>query len=259
MSIRAAKATSQPAKRERAHLGKVYSVSQAHEIADRYDWLPEEQVQALAEVMQARGGPDKDNPIVRLPDGRVVDGRNRELISLVAGFEPIYETRDFKDEAEIEAFIGLRNGGRRHETEARRAMRIARQHVNSPLNQTQEARRAGISRESVKRALVIIRRGVPELAVATENGDLDLTTASQLANRTPEEQRVALATDNPKQTARDLIEGAGSEPLSPSGVSARPAPVRIGPDCPTVGPHPWAGWPGIPSHSQTAAPGSEPM
>jgi hypothetical protein len=54
-------------------------------------------------------------PIRRLPDGRLLDGRNRELACRIAGVEPYYETTN-PAESEVPALVASLNLLRRHLT-----------------------------------------------------------------------------------------------------------------------------------------------
>src|SRR5688572_11649836 len=80
-----------PGQRERVHRGRVYPVSPAHPLADLFPWASEDELDAMAAEMRDPGVGQK-HPIEMLPDGRIVDGRNRELACRVAGVNPRYMT-----------------------------------------------------------------------------------------------------------------------------------------------------------------------
>lgn len=96
--------------REREHCGAIYVISEAHPEADRYPWMSDDELQELADSI---GQTVQEEPIYRLPDGRIVDGRNRELACKIAGVEPVYALFT-RPEAEIRGFVRRRNALRRH-------------------------------------------------------------------------------------------------------------------------------------------------
>lgn len=67
---------------------------QSHPAADLFPMMPAEELQELAEAIKARG---LKHPIVRMPDGRILDGRHRFIACHMAGVEPrfiIYQGAD---------------------------------------------------------------------------------------------------------------------------------------------------------------------
>lgn len=72
-----------------------------------------------AEIADPRVG--QKHPIDVLPDGRIVDGRSRELACLVAGVTPQYTTVRLTD-AEIPQFVRAKNLTRRHPSDSQLAM-----------------------------------------------------------------------------------------------------------------------------------------
>src|SRR5437870_3142292 len=103
----------------RTHRGEEYEVSPAHPVADLFPWPTEAEVDEMAaEVADPRVG--LKHPIDRLPDGRIVDGRARELACRVAGVNPHYSTVRLT-ESEIPAFVKAKNLTRRHLTASQRA------------------------------------------------------------------------------------------------------------------------------------------
>lgn len=107
--------------REVTHRGRTYTVSDAHPVADEYDWLEEDEMDALAEdIKQNR----QRLPIRTLPDGRILDGRNRELACLIAGVDPEYKVANLA-EFEVRGFVASLNDKRRHESAEARRQRVA--------------------------------------------------------------------------------------------------------------------------------------
>src|SRR5262249_55526704 len=96
----------------RTHRETEYKISPAHPVADAWPWMTGEELQDLADDI---GEHEQRLPILRLPDGRLLDGRTRELACLVAGVPPWYETLEVPESA-IPALIESLNGHRRHMT-----------------------------------------------------------------------------------------------------------------------------------------------
>jgi len=82
----------------------------AHPEVDRYPWFDDDELQELADNIATNG---LREPIKRLPDGRIIDGRNRELACFVAGVVPDYVTVDLNETA-VRGFVRSQNMLRRH-------------------------------------------------------------------------------------------------------------------------------------------------
>jgi ParB-like chromosome segregation protein Spo0J len=108
--------------RTRTHRGVEYPVSDAHPAAECFPWLPEDRLQELADSITAHGG--LIYKVRRLPDGRVYDGRNRELACRVAGVEPEYADSEMTDD-EVIKFVRHANLARRDLTPSQRAAAAA--------------------------------------------------------------------------------------------------------------------------------------
>lgn len=98
--------------REREHRGVKYQISPAHPAAELLPWLGDDDLDALAADIKTWGQRDD---IRRLPDLRILDGRNRELACLVAGVEPRYAVID-EDESSYPMLVASWNIHRRHLT-----------------------------------------------------------------------------------------------------------------------------------------------
>jgi hypothetical protein len=70
--------------------GKEYQVSLAHSATDKLPWSLDSNEFAMTIADIKENGYDPDQPILRTADGRLVNGRRRELAALVADVEPIY-------------------------------------------------------------------------------------------------------------------------------------------------------------------------
>jgi hypothetical protein len=92
--------------------GKLYDLIPVHPEAERYPWLSDDELTVLAADIAANG---QREPISLLPDGRIVDGRNRWLACQIADVEPECVTVPLT-EGEIPAFVKSKNAHRRHLT-----------------------------------------------------------------------------------------------------------------------------------------------
>ncbi len=101
--------------------GAVYTLTEAHPEAGRYPWLPDDELLELAASIAENG---QDEPVLLLPDGRILDGRNRELACKVAGVYPTYATVEVAA-GEIRGFVRRKNVLRRHLTRELRRTLIA--------------------------------------------------------------------------------------------------------------------------------------
>ena len=220
-------------------------------MADCYQWMTADQIDGLAESIRKDG---QQEPIRRLKDGRIVDGRNRELACRVAGVEPRYEECDLAELSEIIAHVRAANDHRRHSTESQRAMIAARlwnlkrgtnQHASrvdgsqEPSTSLDELARAfRVSRALVKRAKGVLRLGTAALAAVVDAGGLDVTNAARVA-RLDESVQDAIATaPDPKGAIRRARMQDLRPPLAKPGcplVADGEVYIRITPATPTVG------------------------
>jgi ParB-like chromosome segregation protein Spo0J len=96
--------------RTRHFRGKDYPISPAHPAAESFPWYTDDELQTLADDIRDNG---QKYPIKKLPDGRVIDGRNRELAARIAGTEPRFETVRLA-ESEVTGYVISLNLIRRH-------------------------------------------------------------------------------------------------------------------------------------------------
>lgn len=240
-----------PPTRTRSHLGKEFTVSEAHPVADCYQWMTADQLDGLAESIRKDGQKD---PIRRLPDGRIVDGRNRELACRVADVEPRYEECDLTGLSEIIAHVRVANDYRRHSTESQRAMIAARlgnlkrgtnQHASrvdgsqEPSTSLDELARAfRVSFALIKRAKSVIRRGTATLAAVVDAGGLDVTNAARVARLDASVQDAIATAPDPKGAIRRARMQDLRPPLAKPGyplVADGEVFIRITPETRTVG------------------------
>ncbi len=221
------------------HRGMHYVVSEAHPAAEAFPWLPEAELQALADDIKTHG---QNYKIARLPDGRVVDGRNREFACRIAGDEPQYVELDAITDAEVVELVKSRNVHRRHMEPSQRAMIAAlltniahggdrksdaiKASRDALISQTKSAKEFDVSRASVQRAEVVEKKA-PELVEAVKDGSLDVHTAAKAAELPkPARKRIAKA-DNPKQAAKEELAKADAvEVVQPTAVDEWEIPIQ---------------------------------
>ena len=178
--------------REHVHRGTTYQLSLAHPVADFYPWPSEDEIDGIAADIKTHG---QKLPIRTLPDGRVLDGRTRELCCRVAGVTPNYQKSLLTGEAEIVKFIQSANDHRRHLTPSQRAA-VAAQYatlgVGRPnekqignvadlapvMTQAAAAKQFDVSTRLVG-AAVGVKEHAPELFDAVRNGTLPVSTAAK--------------------------------------------------------------------------------
>lgn len=192
--------------RTRIHKGVEYAVSDAHPAAEVFGWLPEEELQAMADDIAVVGQKYK---IVRLADHRILDGRNRELACRVAGVEPEYRTEDMGEEDAV-AFVRSMNAIRRADPPAVRALAVARLRELTGATLKEAAGLASVSERLVSSAAAVLT--TPELVRSVETGNLSLKVAEQLALHTSAPVRVQVATaPDPRAAATDALDEAFEE------------------------------------------------
>lgn len=213
----------------RIHGGTEYPVSEAHPAADAFPWLPEDELQQLADDIAANGQQYK---IVRLPDGRVIDGRNRELACRVAGCEPDYRDEDMGED-DVLAFVLSANVHRRQLTPSQRAMVAAElatmrlgdnQHTaeGAPRDASSQSDVAGkmeVSRRSVQRAAKV-KDEAPELAAAVKDGKLDVNTAAKAAKLPKTSRKKIAKAADPKKAAKEELAKQDETPEPPADEGA---------------------------------------
>ena len=225
--------------RTRTHRGTEYPVSEAHPAADAFPWLGEDELQELADDIRARR---QEYKVVRLPDGRVIDGRNRELACRVAGIEPQYRTEDMTDDEVIE-FVVSANVHRRNLSASQRAMAAAelanmkrgerKEQMGTGAHLTTEAQenktsvaeaaqKLDVSERSVKSAKKV-KDKAPELVNAVKDGDLDVKTAAKVADLPKKERKKVAKAADPKKAAKLALAKADDE--KPALKIVPPAPL----------------------------------
>lgn len=197
--------------------GAIYVLTEAHPEAVRYGWLEDDDLQTLANNIAAEG---LDEPVLLLPDGRIVDGRNRELACKVAGVYPTYATK-FLAEADIPGFVERRNLHRRHLSPERRRELIAEKLRDNP----------GQSNRAVAAVLKVSAHTVAdvrnELEVKEEIPKQSVTVGRDNKKRTTKPARAVKPTSGPEPTARGAqLTDTGAAPGNVQLEQAEAAPVE---------------------------------
>ena len=141
-------------------------------------------------------------PIMMHPDGRLLDGRNRDRACAAVGVMPTYETWTGEPGREVDYVISL-NLARRHLDESQRAMVAARlatlprgrKDTNAQIcafDQPEAAARLQVSRRSVQHARVVLAQGIPALIAAVDQGTLAVSEAATIAKLPAEAQAAVL-------------------------------------------------------------------
>jgi ParB-like chromosome segregation protein Spo0J len=210
--------------RVRQHNGKTYTVSAAHTLADLFPWLPDDELQGLADDIKANG---QKHPIVR-HKGIVVDGRHRELACLVAGVKPVYaDLPATRTEAEIRAGVISANVKRRHLTASQRAMIAAELEtvghggdrkgqdalVHLGPTRAELAADLNVSPRTVASAAKV-KNDAPELVEPVKAGKLDVKTAARVADQPEDVREQIAAAPDPKAAAEELLPPPELKPLN---------------------------------------------
>jgi len=187
---------------------------QTHPAADLFPMHDEATFTALVKSITEEGF-DEHERIVLMPDGTLLDGRNRYKACLTAGVEPMFRTYTGSDPV---GFVLARNStSRRHLSESQRAM-IAGRAANLPhgvkaqvsgkfatlVGGTDGAKEAEsitlehasdsarVSKRSATDARAVIDQGVPILVDAVEQGKVAVSTAATIARDLDTDEQVDL-------------------------------------------------------------------
>jgi N6-adenosine-specific RNA methylase IME4 len=163
-----------------------------HEYANLFPMMAPAELSELCEDMRVSGY-DQTAPIT-LFDGRILDGRNRQLAADTVGVVPVYTTFTGCSEEAL-AFVIRHNLKRRHLNESQRAMigaRIADMQRGRQLNtsidvfvsQPRAAEMMNVGVASVQRARQVMEHGTPEIIEAVETGQMAVSRAIQEIKRT---------------------------------------------------------------------------
>lgn len=171
----------------------------AHPLADIFPMIAEADLKVLAADIAANGQVD---PILLL-EGKVLDGRNRQVACKLAGIEPLYT--DFGG-ADPVSFVLSKNLHRRHLSESQRAMAAAmivdwERGINQTtagaanLQTRRAAEKLSISERSVFSAKRIREHGAPELIEAIRSGKVAVHTGEAISELQHAEQARVIRED----------------------------------------------------------------
>lgn len=165
------------------------------------------ELQALADDIKRNG---LLNPIVLHPDGRILDGRNRDKACRLAGVKARFTKWGGTNGSELD-YVVSQNLHRRHLTVSQKAIIAARvanythggdrsKGTNDSLkiSRNEAAAIFGVSEKSVDRAAKLLAKSNAELIEAAETNRITVNTAYSLANLPPDELELALQSTDPK-------------------------------------------------------------
>ena len=166
-----------------------------HPIADIFPMMTGAAFDALCADIKAKG---VRVPIVVHPDGRILDGRNRQRACDALGVVAPQETWAGAAGTEVSYVLSL-NLARRHLDESQRAMVAARlatlgegrPKVTASIEAITQPDAAGllnVSRPSVQRARSVLATGTPDLIAAVDDGAIPVSQGSTLAKASIEKQ-----------------------------------------------------------------------
>lgn len=182
-----------------------------HEYANLFPMMSQDEMRELCADMQA-GGYDKTSPIV-LYNGKILDGRNRQLAADTVGVAPAYIAFDGDDKAALD-FVIRHNLKRRHLNETQRAIVasklanigfgefVGNQHTNQgyanlhtpKVSRADAAAMLNVSPRTVA-TVKAIERAAPELMEQMERGEITASHANKIV-KTAEAHRTFTAQTN---------------------------------------------------------------
>jgi ParB-like chromosome segregation protein Spo0J len=196
----------------------------AHPAADTLPMMAAADLMALGTDIRERG---QIHPIV-VWRGLIVDGRNRHAACQLVNVAPVFEDRQFTDDADAARFIASQNIHRRHLTTSQRAMiagrlkpmfeGAAKQRQGSGLsNLTGLARNArddaasaaGVSPTSTQHALTVLGSDDQDLIDSVDRGNVSVSAAAKriTEERTSTKRVVEVGPMTASSVAREVIDG----------------------------------------------------
>ncbi len=185
-----------------------------HEAANIFPMMAGDDFEQLVADVREHG----QRELIKVLDGKVLDGRNRYRACIMADIKPKFETVSISDPV---AYVVSLNIHRRHltpsqlsmcagrardiyEAEAKERM-VAGKEADPVANLPQGTGKArdaagkafGVSGRSVDHAKRVIDHGIPELAQAVDEGRMAVSTAAILATEPPEVQKAEV--EHPKR------------------------------------------------------------
>jgi len=157
-----------------------------HEAANMFPLFAGDDFDALVDDIKTNG---QMEPILTI-DGKVVDGRNRQLACIAAGVDPqMREMPSDMDRTQIAQWVWSLNYNRRHLTPSQRGMATAemRKYLDNKTVK-QAAQVTGASVRSAERAERVKKNGHAKLVKAVQSGAVTLTDAERILSLSQNEQ-----------------------------------------------------------------------
>ncbi len=124
------------------------------------------------------------------------------------------------------------------------------------VTQSQAGERYNVSVPSVKRAAVVLRKGVPELVQVVKDDRLHLTLAEKVVNKLgADQQRAIAAAEDPEEAATIALKALDAVPSAPPVPLTRAEPIV--PPAPVVNQRPAVAVPAAPPPDTSAPPEGE--
>ena len=202
-----------------------------HRLAELFPLPSEDELRGMADDIAARG---LREPIVTL-EGQILDGRCRYLACKMAAVEPTFEGYGGDDPV---AYVLSRNVHRRHLNKSQRALVAARlANLELGANQYTQGVPIGtacsmlnVSRQSVARARLVIRKGAPEVIKAVASGEMSISAAVRICRTRPQTQQNGR--EGGDAVTSPAMPDSGSGLMSQSSDHTTPAEAN---DRPTLG------------------------
>lgn len=205
--------------------GEPYTVSAAHPPTDALPWnLDGPDFADIVESMRADGY-DRGRPVLRTPDGRLVEGRRRELAAAVAGVKPVYKDVDWPA-AEIARHVAKVDLHRRDLTGSQRAAAVVALAEMAPPGRPPKenpapgaefpktvaalAAEARASERTVE-AAAKVRKKDEDLFEQVREGGLSAKTAAEVADLPKRQRKRVAKAANPKAEAKKVLAEARAE------------------------------------------------
>lgn len=220
-----------------------------HEAANIFP-LDEEHIDSLADDIRSFGLMEP----IELLNGKILDGRRRQIACEKAGITPRYKHVEAADPV---AYVLSLNLHRRHLTPSQMSMVGARarewydrqakerqkasggdrksnksvmanlpQPIDAGTARDHAAKAVGVSGKSIDYATKVLKTGVPELVQAVDEGRMAVSTAAIVASEPEDTQRrEATTTSNGKPRTRRYGTGPHGERLPANGVAVVDEPI----------------------------------
>ena len=193
-------------------IGNLQVTGETHPVADLFPLMRDDQIRELADDIAVHG---LREALWVVPDGRILDGRNRFRACVLAGVAPVTRVYDGPADSFVSFVVSL-NLHRRHLDESQRAMVAGRLATLGDgqrksgrsidlATQDEAADLLNVSVPSVKRARAVLTEGTPDLVAAVDAGAIAVSAAADVAALEPVVQHAIVADVHNGIPARDAI------------------------------------------------------